>query len=436
MCMSSKARTTGAFPAARAEAIRSGACASQSAPLAGTATPARRRAAASSRQKWSAQSYSSNVSQATGSRLRRDASHWARATVFPVPGAPDTRVIVSRCTPLSMSLLILGRATIQSGISGGDVLAATNGAERSAVRALSWPPSISEVMRSPRNQALAGRLPAHLKLTGIVRWQCNESMIPREPRILPGLTVLCAAAATGRRKAAGHMPLNGDGGPILRDLDPHHRKNSVVIARIRGAARAMPRLPRLPAAGPMCLNGRIDGSYLRCFRAVQSRLELGFAFLRQRGLQHGPAVLAHRLDRLVRRHFLHHEEERGRPRLDQVADLVLKFLVDSRFGDLSHQGAQPGPDRDPEDRDEEQQAEQQAPEHAPRGACPDRVMSGLDVVSALPVPHDGRDRIRLDDEVPGEGAGLIGGERRGGLVRIADDDQVGHGFSSPCLACP
>src|SRR5579875_4118099 len=110
-------------------------------------------------------------------------------------------------------------------------------------------------MRPPPESGARRALANPSQLTGIVRRQCNESTISRGPRILPGLTVLCAAAGTGRRKATGHMPLKGDSDPILRDLDPHHRKSFVVTVRIRGAAHAMPRLPRLPAAtGPMCLN--------------------------------------------------------------------------------------------------------------------------------------------------------------------------------------
>ena len=59
----------------------------------------------------------------------------------------------------------------------------------------------------------------------------------------------------------------------------------------------------------------------------------------------------------------------------------------------AHQRAQPGADGHPEDRDEEQQAEQKPPEHAPGRPGADRVVAGADVIAAIVVPHDHRDRV-------------------------------------------
>src|SRR6476661_4047306 len=106
--------------------------------------------------------------------------------------------------------------------------------------------------------------------------------------------------------------------------------------------------------------------------AVQGLLEVRLAFLGQRGLEHGTAVLAHRVDGLVRGDLLHHEEQRRGSRLQQVADLVLERLVHTGLGDLAHERAHAGADGHPEDRDKEQQAEQQTPEHAPGGPPPTR----------------------------------------------------------------
>jgi hypothetical protein len=51
----------------------------------------------------------------------------------------------------------------------------------------------------------------------------------------------------------------------------------------------------------------------------------------------------------------------------------------------------------------------------------------LDVVPAVVVAHDHRDRIRLDDQVAGEPSCLIGGGVRGRLIWISDGDQISHG---------
>src|SRR5215470_4299935 len=168
------------------------------------------------------------------------------------------------------------------------------------------------------------------------------------------------------------------------------------------------------------------GSRLGGGLAVQSLLQLRFAFLAQRGLQHGATELGERLGGLVRGDLLHHEEQAGGAGLEQIADLVLELLADTGLGDLAHERAHPGPDRQPEERDEEQQTEQHAPEHAPYRSGADRVMLGVDVDLAFHVAVDGRDRVRLDDEIPGQAARLGGGGLRRGLVRVPDDDQIRH----------
>jgi hypothetical protein len=163
--------------------------------------------------------------------------------------------------------------------------------------------------------------------------------------------------------------------------------------------------------------------------AVQRLLELRLAFLGQRGLQHRAAVLAHRLDGLVRGHLLHHQEQRGRARRDHAADLVLELLVDAGLGDLAHQRAHAGAYGHAEHRDEEQQAEQQPPEHAPGRPGADRVVTGVHVVLALLIADDDRDRVRLDDQIPGQPPCLFGRFLSGGLVRVTNRDQISHGCS-------
>src|SRR5215469_18970581 len=98
---------------------------------------------------------------------------------------------------------------------------------------------------------------------------------------------------------------------------------------------------------------------------VQRRLQFLLVFLGQRGLQDGAAILAHRLDGLVRGDLLQHQEQARRARLEQVTDLLLELLVDTGLAQLAHEGAHPGADAHAEDRDEEQQAEEEPPEHAP-----------------------------------------------------------------------
>src|SRR5689334_22919996 len=135
--------------------------------------------------------------------------------------------------------------------------------------------------------------------------------------------------------------------------------------------------------------------------AVQCVLEFLFGVLGQRCLQDRAAVLAHRLDGLVGGYLLQHQEQRRVARLDHAADLLLELLVDAGLGELAHERAHPGSHRHPEYRDEEQQAEQEPPEHAPGRSAADHVVSGVDVIAAVFIPNDHRDRVRLDDQVLG-----------------------------------
>src|SRR5690242_13521523 len=163
--------------------------------------------------------------------------------------------------------------------------------------------------------------------------------------------------------------------------------------------------------------------------AVQRVLEFLFGLLGQGGLQDRAAVLAHRLDGLVGGHLLQHQEQRRVARLDYAADLFLELLVDAALGELAHERAHTGPYRHPEYRDEEEQAEQEPPEHAPGRSAADQVVTGVDVIAAIFIPHDHRDRVRLDDQVLGQPPGLVGGSVRGRHVRVSDGDQVSHGIS-------
>src|SRR5690242_10164318 len=180
-------------------------------------------------------------------------------------------------------------------------------------------------------------------------------------------------------------------------------------------------------ASPMFRDRRLlsDSSLI----AVQRVLEFGFGFLGQGGLQDRAAVLAHRLDSLVRGHLLQHQEQRRVARLDHAADLFLELLVDAALGELAHERAHTGPYRHPEYRDEEEQAEQEPPEHAPGRSAADQVVTGVDVIAAVFIPHDHRDRVRLDDQVLGQPPGLVGGGIRGRHVRVSDGDQFSHGIS-------
>jgi hypothetical protein len=54
------------------------------------------------------------------------------------------------------------------------------------------------------------------------------------------------------------------------------------------------------------------------------------------------------------------------------------------------------------------------------------MVAGVDVVAAVRVPHDHRDRVRLDDQVLGQPACLIGSGLRGRLIRVSDSDQISH----------
>ena len=55
------------------------------------------------------------------------------------------------------------------------------------------------------------------------------------------------------------------------------------------------------------------------------------------------------------------------------------------------------------------------------------MVAGMNVELALGVTNDDRDRIRVDGEVLGQAAGLIGGGFRSRLVFVSDGNQVSHG---------
>jgi hypothetical protein len=69
----------------------------------------------------------------------------------------------------------------------------------------------------------------------------------------------------------------------------------------------------------------------------------------------------------------------------------------------------------------------------------DRVMAGVDGVTAPFVPHDHRDRVGLDDQIVGQPACLAGGGLRGRLIRVPDGDQISHQFprshAAPFFPC-
>jgi hypothetical protein len=94
----------------------------------------------------------------------------------------------------------------------------------------------------------------------------------------------------------------------------------------------------------------------------------------------------------------------------------------------------PAPIAIPNTGDEEQQPKQQAPGHAPGRAGADHAVVGRDVVAAVFVVDEHRDRVRLDDQVLGQPPRLVGGRCRGGLVRVPDGDQISHGLSPLSLA--
>lgn len=58
-------------------------------------------------------------------------------------------------------------------------------------------------------------------------------------------------------------------------------------------------------------------------------------------------------------------EQRGRPGLHLVANLLLELLVDGVLREVAEEGAESGAQGQPHDREEEAQAEQQSPETAP-----------------------------------------------------------------------
>src|SRR5579859_5591323 len=131
------------------------------------------------------------------------------------------------------------------------------------------------------------------------------------------------------------VPIN----PGCRSRLIHHHR-SLVPPHLVGAGRSNPAVPALVGDRRELVPSGGGG------RSVQRLLQCALPLLAQRGLKHGAAVLAERLDGLVRGHLLHHEEECGCPRLEQVADLVLERLVDARLADLSHQGTESRAHRD------------------------------------------------------------------------------------------
>jgi hypothetical protein len=74
------------------------------------------------------------------------------------------------------------------------------------------------------------------------------------------------------------------------------------------------------------------------------------------------------------------------------------------------------------------QVAQNMPQVAP---APTRVVAGVDVVAAVFVPHDHGDRVRLDDQVLGQPACLVGGGFRSRLIRVSDGDQISHDIPFP-----
>src|SRR5215831_1614615 len=219
-----------------------------------------------------------------------------------------------------------------------------------------------------------------------------------------GLAALLAMEASCRRSGRTVMPARRGG------ANPSQPEEAW---RALGFEAAGPTgLLRLPVA---------KRALLRVFALpVQRRLQFPLVFLGQRGLQDGAAVLAHRLDRLVGRDLLQHQEQARCARLEHVTDLLLELLVDAGLAQLAHQGAHPGADGHAEDRDEEQQAEQEPPEHAPRRSGTDDVMVGADVVAAVGIAGDHRDRVWLYDQVLGQSPCLAGCRLRGRLIRVAD----------------
>ena len=155
---------------------------------------------------------------------------------------------------------------------------------------------------------------------------------------------------------------------------------------------------------------------------MQRLLQLRLGVLRERRLQHGPAVLAEGLHGLVRRDLLNHDEQSRGTGLEHVPNLLLELLVDPRLLDLAEQGSESGANRHSEYRNEEQQAEQKPPEHSPRGSSAHRVVRGAHVVLALLVAHDGGDSVGLDDQLARETLDLLGREGGGGLIGVADGD--------------
>jgi len=61
------------------------------------------------------------------------------------------------------------------------------------------------------------------------------------------------------------------------------------------------------------------------------------------------------------------------------------------------------------------------------------VVAGVHVVVAVGVSHDHRDRVRLDDEVPGQLPRLVGSGLGGRLVGVSNRDQISHGVPVDAL---
>lgn len=56
------------------------------------------------------------------------------------------------------------------------------------------------------------------------------------------------------------------------------------------------------------------------------------------------------------------------------------------------------------------------------------MVSGVNVIRAIGVPDDSRDRVGLDDEIFGEPVRFGGGGVGGCDIGVPDDDQIRHGL--------
>jgi hypothetical protein len=105
------------------------------------------------------------------------------------------------------------------------------------------------------------------------------------------------------------------------------------------------------------------------------------------------------------------------PGLTGPPHLVLAGAVDARLGELAQVGAPSCVRGHLGDRDEEQRSAQQPPGRSPGRPGAHRVMAGVDVVLAVRIPPGHRDRVGLDDQIPGEPARLV----RGGFGGVSDE---------------